>query len=156
MNDEKNMKKAIELSLKNITLNEGGPFGAIIVKNDKIIGEGNNQVTSKNDPTLHAEIVAIKNACKTLEDFSLDGCVLYTSCEPCPMCLGAIYWSRLDKVYYANTKEDAADIGFDDEFIYKELDLNKDKRKLPMEQMCREEAINVFRKWQAKEDKIEY
>ena len=153
---EKFMQKAIELSLDGMKSDDGGPFGAVIVKNSEIIAKGNNQVTSKNDPTMHAEIVAIRKACKELDTFDLSGCTLYTSCEPCPMCLGAIYWAHLDSVYYANTKEDAAKIGFDDAFIYKELDLDKDKRRLLMQQISREEAVDVFRKWEEKEDKIEY
>ncbi|MEN8252540.1 MAG: nucleoside deaminase, partial [Patescibacteria group bacterium] len=147
---------AIELSEHGMNDNEGGPFGAVIVKDGEIIAQGNNEVTSKNDPTMQAEIVAIRKACEKLEDFNLSGCELYTTCEPCPMCLGAVYWSRLDGVFYANTKEDAAKIGFDDEFIYKELDLNKDKRKMPMEQLMHNEALEVFQKWEKKEDKIRY
>lgn len=150
------MQEAIKISLEDMQLNEGGPFGAVIVKAGEIIAQGNNQVTSENDPTMHAEIVAIRRACKKLDTFDLTGCTLYTSCEPCPMCLGAIYWAHLDKVYYANTKDDAAEIGFDDKFIYEELNLDKDKRKLPMQKISQEQAIQVFKKWKLKEDKIEY
>jgi len=150
------MQRTIDLSLDGMNSEDGGPFGAIIVKDSEIIAQGNNQVISENDPTMHAEIVAIRRACKKLDTFDLSGCTLYTSCEPCPMCLGAIYWAHLDKVYYANTKEDAAKIGFDDAFIYEELDLDKNKRKLPMQQLSREQAIQVFQKWEEKEDRIEY
>ncbi len=150
------MQKAIDLSLVGMSSDDGGPFGAVIVKDGEIIAQGNNQVTSENDPTMHAEIVAIRKACKKLNTFDLSGCTLYTSCEPCPMCLGAIYWAHLDRVYYANTKEDVAEIGFDDAFIYEELSLNKDKRKLLMQQMSRREAIEVFQKWEEKEDKVIY
>ena len=154
--DEYFMQKAIKLPLDGMNSDDGGPFGAVIVKEDKIIAQGNNRVTSENDPTMHAEIVAIRRACKKLNTFDLSSCILYTSCEPCLMCLGAIYWAHLDKVYYANTKEDAAKIGFDDEFIYAELDLDKDNRKLPMQQLSHEQAIEVFQRWAEKEDKVEY
>jgi len=150
------MQKAIDLSLSGMQLNDGGPFGAVIVKNGEIIAQGNNQVTSQNDPTMHAEIVVIRRACKKLNTFDLTGCALYTSCEPCPMCLGAIYWAHLDEVFYANVKEDATKIGFDDTFIYDELDLDKDSRKLPMQQLLRKQAIEVFQKWEEKEDKVTY
>lgn len=153
---KKFLERAIELSLAGMNNNSGGPFGAVIVRDDEIIAEGNNQVTSKNDPTMHAEIVAIRNACKKLETFDLSGCKIYTSCEPCPMCLGAIYWARLDKIYYANTREDAAKIGFDDDFIYKELDLPKDDRSLKIEQLIDPKAKEVFKKWEEKENKIKY
>lgn len=150
------MEKAIDLSLENMRANKGGPFGAIVVKDGKIVGTGANHVTSENDPTAHAEVVAIRDACKNLGSFQLDGCVVYTSCEPCPMCLGAIYWARPDAVYYANTRVDAANIGFDDEFIYEELKKDLEIRVLPIEQIGRENAIKVFEEWQQKEDKIEY
>ncbi len=153
---KKFMVRAIELSRDGMENNNGGPFGAVIVRNGEIIAEGNNQVTSKNDPTMHAEIVAIRRACEKLDTFDLSGCILYTSCEPCPMCLGATYWARIDKMYYANTKEDAAEIGFDDKFIYKELDCKKTERKLPMIELMHDEAFEVFREWDKKEDKIEY
>jgi tRNA(Arg) A34 adenosine deaminase TadA len=154
--DNKFMRRALEISLEEMNKNDGGPFGAVIVRDGEIIAEGNNEVTSKNDSTLHAEIVAIRNACKRLNTFDLRGCTIYTSCEPCPMCLGAIYWARLDKIFYANTKEDAAKIGFDDAFIYEELELPKNKRKMIMEQLLQEDAIKVFDEWANKKDKVEY
>ena len=136
--------------------NDGGPFGAVIVKEGKIIAEGNNRVTSSNDPTAHAEVVAIRNACETLGNFQLDGCTIYTSCEPCPMCLGAIYWARPDKMFYACTREDAARIGFDDDFIYKEINLNIEDRSIKTHQMMNAEGNEVFKLWESKEDKTEY
>ncbi len=153
---EKFMQRAIELSRLGMTNDEGGPFGAVVVRGDEVIAEGNNKVTSENDPTMHAEVTAIRNACKSLGTFDLSGCEIYTSCEPCLMCLGAIYWARLDKIYYANTKEDAAEIGFDDKFIYEELDLPKEKRKLKMEQLLHTEAKKVFKEWEEKEERIKY
>lgn len=157
MEDKKTfMREAIKLSLDNMRAGNGGPFGAVIVKDGKIIARGFNKVTSTNDPTAHAEVVAIREACKALGSFQLDGCEIYTSCEPCPMCLGAIYWARPDKMYFANTKVDAANIGFDDQFIYEEIELAVDKRKLPTEQLLQEEAIEAFKEWQSKTDKIEY
>jgi tRNA(Arg) A34 adenosine deaminase TadA len=150
------MQMAIDLSLEGMNNNEGGPFGVIIVKDGKIIGKGNNKVTSNSDPTAHAEIVAIREACKYIKSFQLDDCVMYTSCEPCPMCLGAIYWARPKKVYYANTKKDAAAIGFDNDFIYREIELPLIKRQILFEQIAREEALEVFKAWQKKTDKIEY
>lgn len=154
--DHQFMKMAIEQSKNGMTNNEGGPFGAIVVKDGKIVGVGNNKVTSSNDPTAHAEVVAIRDACNNLNTFQLDGCVLYTSCEPCPMCLGAIYWARPDKVYYANTREDAAKIGFDDDFIYNEINIPMNDRKIPFEQISRDEALEVFNQWSEKADKTEY
>ena len=149
------MMKAIELSIKSV--NSGtGPFGAVIVKDNKIISEGFNIVTSSNDPTSHAEIVAIRNACKILNNFSLRDCDLYTTCEPCPMCLSAIYWARIDKVYYANTRRDAQKIDFSDEMIYEELNKNIKDRKISMRQMMREEALKAFDLWGKKEDKVKY
>src|SRR6478736_7041253 len=139
------MQEAIRLSIENVTSGKGGPFGAVIVKDGQIIARGVNEVTSSNDPTAHAEVVAIRNACKALGTFQLDGCVIYTSCEPCPMCLGAIYWARPDKMYFANTKKDAADILFDDQFIYDEIEIPFENRKLATEQMMREEALEAFR-----------
>lgn len=150
------MQEAVNQSLHGMKNNEGGPFGAVIVKNGEIIGRGNNQVTSTNDPTAHAEVVAIRDACKNLGVFQLDDCIIYTSCEPCPMCLGAIYWARPMKVYYGNSKIDAANIGFDDDFIYKELELPMQDRQIPFEQIGREDAIKVFEYWTDKEDKKEY
>ncbi len=150
------MNRAIQLSEQGMKNNKGGPFGCVIVKDGAIIAEGNNSVTSQNDPTAHAEVVAIRRACEALGDFQLTGCELYTSCEPCPMCLGAIYWARPDRVYYAAKREDAADAGFDDEFIYKELNIPPMKRKIPMESLGRNQAIEVFKQWKKKDDKIEY
>ena len=149
------MKRAIELSIKGIA-NGGGPFGCIIVKDDKIIAEGSNKVTPNNDPTAHGEIVAIRQACKKLNNFSLNGCELYSTCEPCPMCLSAIYWARIDKIYYANTREDARKIDFDDSLIYTELQKKIDKRKIPMIQMMRNEALKAFEMWDKKTDKVKY
>lgn len=150
------MREAIALSRHSIRSGQGGPFGAVIVKDGKVIATGNNQVTSTNDPTAHAEVVAIRNACRTLNTFQLTGCEIFTSCEPCPMCLGAIYWARPDRIYYGNTKVDAAAIGFDDQFIYDELDVPIQDRKLPMTQLLSEEAIAVFQEWATKPDKVEY
>jgi len=153
---EKFMREAIRLSIENVNFGNGGPFGAVIVKDNKIIARGVNKVTSDNDPTAHAEVVAIRNACKELGTFQLDGCEIYTSCEPCPMCLGAIYWARPDKMYYANTKQDAADIDFDDDFIYQELALPYGERKLKTIQLLRDEAIEAFNLWKDSNNKIEY
>ena len=156
MEDKKKfMAKAIELSIKSANT-IGGPFGSVIVKDDKIIAEGSNEVTSSNDPTAHGEIVAIREACKNLNTFDLSGCEIYTSCEPCPMCLSAIYWSRLDKIYYANTREDAKNIDFDDSFIYTEIPKKIDDRKIKMVQMLRDEALKAFEIWDKKVDKIKY
>ena len=149
------MRKAIELSIENVA-NGGGPFGAVIAKNGEIIATGVNRVTASCDPTVHAEVSAIRAAAAKLGTFDLSGYELYTSCEPCPMCLGAIYWARLDKMYYANNKTDAKNIGFDDSFIYDELELKPENRKLPSEVMLREEAIKAFEAWSSKTDKIEY
>jgi len=149
------MIKAIELSIESV--NRGtGPFGAVIVKDNKIISEGFNIVTSSNDPTSHAEIVAIRNACKVLNNFTLKDCDLYTTCEPCPMCLSAIYWARIEKVYYANTRKDAQKIDFSDATIYEELNKTIEDRKIPMQQMMREEALKAFDLWDKKKDKIKY
>ncbi|MCY1720907.1 nucleoside deaminase [Prolixibacteraceae bacterium Z1-6] len=150
------MKTAINLAQKGMDGNSGGPFGAIVVKDNKIIAEGQNQVTSTNDPTAHAEVVAIREACKKLEAFQLEGCTIYTSCEPCPMCLGAIYWARPDKVFFGATKKDAAAANFDDQFIYDEMELAIEKRKIIFENIMREEAAEVFEAWKNKEDKTEY
>ena len=149
------MREAIALSIENVK-NGGGPFGAVIVKDGKIIARGVNRVTASNDPTAHAEVSAIREAAGKLGRFNLSGCEIYTSCEPCPMCLGAIYWARLDKMYYANTKTDAKDIGFDDSFIYDELELKPADRKLLSETLLRNEAIKAFEMWNIKADKIEY
>jgi len=153
---KKFMQEAINLAMENVKSGKGGPFGAVIVKDNKIIARGSNSVTSTNDPTAHAEVVAIRNACKQLESFQLDDCEIYTSCEPCPMCLGAIYWARPKKIYFACTKKDAADVNFDDSFIYQEIPLPIEKRSIPTLQLMRDEAVKVFTAWKEKEDKIEY
>lgn len=150
------MQRAIDIALQGLESGKGGPFGAVVVKDGEIVGEGSNEVTSTDDPTAHAEVVAIRKACLNLGDFQLKGCDLYTTCEPCPMCIGAIYWARPDKVYYGSTKEDAAGIGFDDDFIYQEIDLAIQDRKIPFVQMDRGETIKLFEKWESKSDKIEY
>jgi len=150
------MRKAIKLSLSKMRLNQGGPFGAVIVRKGKIVGRGWNRVTSTNDPTAHAEISAIRDACSRLKTFQLVDCELYTSCEPCPMCLAAIYWARLKNVYYANTRKDAAKIAFDDDLIYQEVAAPISRRKIPMKQLLRSEALKVFSEWKTKSDKIAY
>lgn len=150
------MREAIRLSVQMMRKGKGGPFGAIVVKGDKIVGRGWNQVTSSNDPTAHAEIVAIRDACKRLKTFSLEGCELYTSCEPCPMCLSAMYWARIDSVFYGNTRTDAAKIAFDDDEIYREVALPIRKRKLKMKPLLRREALAAFKEWKSKADKIPY
>ena len=150
------MKMAIELSRSGMENGKGGPFGCVIVKDGKVIGKGSNSVLLTNDPTAHAEMVAIREACQNLGHFQLDGCDLYTSCEPCPMCLGAIYWSRPSRVFFANTKTDAAEIGFDDDFIYKELEIPKENRKIPFEHISQPDAIKVFKEWLSKENKELY
>ena len=149
------MLRAITLSIESIKTG-GGPFGSVVVKNGKIISEGFNRVTTTNDPTAHGEIVAIREACKKLNNFNLNGSELYSSCEPCPMCLSAIYWARIDKVYYANTRKDAQKIDFDDSLIYSEFQKNIDKRKIPMIQMLRNEALKAFELWDKKIDKVKY
>ncbi len=150
------MREAIRLSQQGMNLNEGGPFGCIIVHNGEVVGRGNNKVTSSNDPTAHAEVVAIRDACNRLNNYELLDCDLYTSCEPCPMCLGAIYWARLNKIYFACSRKDAAQIGFDDDFIYKEIPKELHLRMIPGEQLLREEALRVFAAWRLKPDKTEY
>lgn len=155
MTKEELMRRAIELS-ENSVRNGGGPFGAVIAKDGEIIAEGSNKVTINNDPTAHAEVCAIRNACKILNTFELANCVIYTSCEPCPMCLGAIYWARLSKIFYANDRKDAAEIGFDDDFIYEEISIEPQYRKKPSEILLRNEAINAFRMWILKDDKTKY
>ena len=150
------MQQAVALSALALEKHEGGPFGCVIVKDGAIIGRGNNKVFLQNDPTAHAEVVAIRDACAALQTNTLEGCELYTSCEPCPMCLAAIYWARIAKVYYANTEEDAARIGFDDGAIYRELRMKKEDRALPMENIGREQALKVFTDWHNKEDKQLY
>ena len=149
------MLRAIELSISSAN-GTGGPFGCVIVKDDKIIAEGSNKVTFSNDPTAHAEIVAIREACKQLNTFNLSGCDLYASCEPCPMCLSAIYWSHVDNIFYANTREDAKKINFDDSLIYSEISKKNEDRKIPIKQMLRDEALKAFEIWNKKTDKIEY
>jgi guanine deaminase len=150
------MRQAIALSRIHMSANAGGPFGAVIVADGKVVGEGWNKVTSSNDPTAHAEVVAIREACQRLARFDLRGCVLYTSCEPCPMCLAATYWARIDKVYYANEQADAAAINFDDAFLYRQLSIPRERRSLVCEQILRDEALEVFREWDAKPDKVPY
>lgn len=156
MEHEDFMRMAIALSEDNVKNNLGGPFGAVIVKNGQIIAKSANTVTTTNDPTAHAEVAAIRLACQTLNTFSLEGCTIYASCEPCPMCLGAIYWARIDKLYYANTKKDAAAINFDDDFIYQEIDLKPEDRKLPSQQLLRDEALKAFEMWQQSTNKTDY
>ena len=149
------MKEAIKLSRDSVS-NGGGPFGAVIVKNGEIIAKAANRVTQENDPTAHAEVSAIRLAADKLGTFDLSGCEIYTSCEPCPMCFGAVYWARLDKLYFANNKTDAKKIGFDDSFIYDEISISPDKRKIPNIQLLRDEALKAFEDWEKKEDKTEY
>ena len=149
------MMRAIELSIESAK-SKGGPFGSVIVKNNKIIAEGSNKVTMNNDPTAHGEIVAIRDACQKLNTFDLSGCDLYSSCEPCPMCLSAIYWSHIDNIYYANTRDDAKKINFDDSLIYSEISKKNEDRKIPIKQMLRDEALKAFELWDKKIDKIEY
>ncbi len=156
MSKEEFMREAIRLSVENVEQGKGGPFGAVIVKDGKIVARGANEVTASNDPTAHAEVVAIRKACMELNSFQLSGCEIYCSCEPCPMCLGAIYWARPDKIYFANTKADAAAIQFDDAFIYEELNRGIPERHLPTEQLLRNEAIIAFGKWQQSVKKVEY
>ena len=157
MNNKSNnfMLRAIELSRISVRTN-GGPFGCVIVKNNQIIAEGSNEVTKTNDPTAHAEIVTIRKACNELKNFHLKGTEMYTSCEPCPMCLSAIYWSHIDKIYFGNARIEAAKIGFDDNFIYDELLMDLAKRKIPSQQLNQNEAIKAFQEWELKTDKIEY
>jgi tRNA(Arg) A34 adenosine deaminase TadA len=149
------MERAIQLSIENVDRG-GGPFGAVIVKDNQLIAEGYNQVTKLNDPTMHAEVMAIREACKKLNSFDLSGCVIYTSCEPCPMCLGAVYWARISEMYFANTKQDADSIGFSDDFIYKEIEKPYSLRSLKTHQLLREKALVAFEKWKLKEDKTLY
>jgi guanine deaminase len=150
------MDRAIALSLENVLRGAGGPFAAVVVKDGKIIAEGANAVTTTNDPTAHAEVVAIREACRKLNSFDLQGCEIYTSCEPCPMCLGAIYWARPARVYFANSAADAAQAGFDDAFIYQEIGRPHPERKIPMIQLAQDGALAAFRAWQEKEDKMHY
>jgi tRNA(Arg) A34 adenosine deaminase TadA len=150
------MRRAVELSAQHMRKGAGGPFGAVIVKGGKVIAEGWNRVTSSNDPTAHAEVTAIRDACKVLGTFSLEGCEIYTSCEPCPMCLSAIYWARLDRIYFANTRQDAAAIGFDDDFLYREVPKPVEARSIPTVKLNVPEAAAIFAEWQAKPDKVCY
>lgn len=150
------MNEAIALSIHNVTSKNGGPFAAVIVKDGQIIARGANHVTTQNDPTAHAEIVAIREACRTLGTFQLTGCDVYTTCEPCPMCLGALYWARPDRIFYANTRADAKAIGFDDDFIYDEIVRPLSERAIPISQMMRDEAIKTFEQWKHSTDKIHY
>jgi len=155
MTDKQLMQKAIDLSIENVKQG-GGPFGAVISKNGKVISTGVNRVTQNNDPTAHAEIDAIRKAARKLRTFDLSGCEIYASCEPCPMCLSAIYWAHLDKIYYANTKTDAKNIGFDDSFIYDEIQIKPAERKIAMKRLLPEEAMRAFEEWEKKADKVEY
>lgn len=155
MTNKELMRRAIELSKMSVQ-NGGGPFGAVIACNGKIVAEGSNCVTIDCDPTAHAEVSTIRKACKALKTFDLSGCEIYTSCEPCPMCFGAIYWAHLDKIYMGNDRKDAAKIGFDDDFIYQEIALTPEKREKPSEILLRDEALEAFRMWEEKEDKTEY
>ena len=155
MTSKELMRRAIWLSKESVR-NGGGPFGAVIARNGEIIAEGSNSVTTDCDPTAHAEVSTIRKACKALKVFDLSGCEIYTSCEPCPMCLGAIYWAHLDKIYMGNTRKDAAKIGFDDDFIYNEIALKPEKRHLPSEVLLHDEALEAFRMWDEKEEKITY
>ena len=150
------MQEAIALSQEGMNKNEGGPFGCVIVKDDKIVGRGNNKVSSTNDPTAHAEVTAIRDACKNLGSFQLTDCEIYSSCEPCPMCLGAIYWARPKVVYFANNRQDAAEIGFDDSMIYEEMNVSIPDRKIPILPLGRTCALKVFEEWREKGDKTLY
>ncbi len=150
------LREAIQLARDGMMTGQGGPFGAVIVRNGEIVGKGSNQVTSTNDPTAHAEVVAIRDACQRLGTFQLEGCTLYASCEPCPMCLGAIYWARPDRIVYGSLHSDAAGAGFDDQFIYEEIEKPRDERHIPMQQSLRDEANVVFREWVALDKRIRY
>ena len=149
------MRRAIDLSIKNVS-EGGGPFGAVIVKDGEILAEGVNRVTANNDPTAHAEVCAIRKACQKIQNFKLEGCTIYTSCEPCPMCLSSIYWAGIRQIYYGNTKKDAERINFGDNFIYEEIAKPNNKRSIPTEQMMHEEALEAFKAWEGKDDKVEY
>jgi tRNA(Arg) A34 adenosine deaminase TadA len=146
----------LRLSLEKMRRNDGGPFGAVVIRRGKIVGRGWNRVTSTNDPTAHAEIMAIREACRRLKTFRLDGCELYASCEPCPMCLAAVYWARMGKIFFAGTRRDAAAVGFDDDLIYREVSRPVSRRKIPMEQLLHQDALKVFAEWKRKPDKIRY
>src|SRR5580692_2598467 len=153
---EKLMREAIAISIKKMRAGCGGPFGAVVVRKGKVVGRGWNRVTSANDPTAHAEVSAIRDACLKLKTFHLEGCVIYINCEPCPMCLAAIYWARLDKIFYANSRKDAARIEFDDDLIYREISLPVPRRQIPTQQLLRPEALKVFAEWDSKTDKLRY
>lgn len=155
MTHQELMQMAIRLSEENVQ-NGGGPFGAVIAKEGVVIATGVNRVTANNDPTAHAEVSAIREACRKVKNFKLDGCVVYSSCEPCPMCLSALYWAGISKIYYANTKNDAKAIDFDDSFIYEQLSLDRNERSIPCHQMMRDEALHAFEMWRDKEDKTAY
>ena len=154
--DEHFLRQTFQLAREGMTTNQGGPFGSLVVRNGEIVGKGCNRVTSTNDPTAHAEVVAIRDACQHLGTFQLEGCTLYASCEPCPMCLGAIYWARPDRIVYGSYHSDAANAGFDDQFIYEELEKTREDRKIPMQQHLRDEANAVFREWVALEKRVLY
>jgi tRNA(Arg) A34 adenosine deaminase TadA len=156
MSNENHMRRAIALSLEMMRSGKGGPFGAVVARDGTIVAEGFNQVTSNNDPTAHAEVVAIRLACQALGTFDLTGCEIYTSCEPCPMCLSAIYWARLDKIYFANDRHDAAKIGFRDDFLYREIPLPLDQRAIPTMPLLRAEGWAAFEEWDLKPDKVRY
>jgi len=156
MNPEDFMREAIRAADEGMNAGLGGPFGCVIVRLGEVVGRGNNRVTSANDPTAHAEIIAIREACARLQTFRLPDCELYTNCEPCPMCLGAVYWARIPVLYFANTRLDAAEIGFDDDFIYRQVPLPPKERTLSMRPLLREEALEGFRSWEAKADKVGY
>jgi guanine deaminase len=156
MSHETHMREAIKLAEEGMAAGHGGPFGCVIVRAGKIVGSGNNRVTSTNDPTAHAEVTAIRDACARLKTFQLTDCELYTSCEPCPMCLSAIYWARIPQIWFANTRQDAADIGFDDDFIYRQIPMLPGERTVKMLPLLREEARRAFTEWHAKDDKVRY
>ena len=154
--EQRLLERAIELARNGMKSGKGGPFGCVVARGNEIVGEGSNMVTSSNDPTAHAEVVAIRDACKNLNTFQLTDCEIFTSCEPCPMCLGAIYWARPSKVYFANTRHEAAEAGFDDAFIYEEINVAPDKRKIEMVHFPDQQALQIFKDWIAKPDKIDY
>ncbi len=150
------MQRAIDLSIENVQKSNGGPFGAVVVKDNRILAEGTNSVVKRSDPTAHAEIVAVREACRKLNSFQLTGCEIYSSCEPCPMCLAALYWARPAKIFYAGTRNDAAEIGFDDTYIYAQLMLSVERRAIPMKQLMRDQAQEAYRRWKAKPDRKQY
>jgi tRNA(Arg) A34 adenosine deaminase TadA len=156
MSQDQFMREAIQLAEKGMAGGQGGPFGCVVVRQGQVVGRGNNRVTSTNDPTAHAEVVAIRDACANLKTFQLTDCELYTSCEPCPMCLSAIYWARIPQIYFANTRQDAADIGFDDDFIYRQIPLPLELRAIKISPLLREEGLATFKAWAGKQDKVRY